>query len=42
MMGKHIATRPKINWQFELRYYRHRLHFYIKRLLKAYISRGTN
>ena len=42
MMGKHIGKRPKTNWQFELRYYRYRLHIYMKRLVKAYISRGRN
>jgi hypothetical protein len=41
-MGKHIGTRARTNWRFELRYYRYRIHFYLGRIVKAYITRGRS
>jgi hypothetical protein len=41
-MGKHTGIRARTNWAFQLRYYRYRLHFFIGRLVKAYISRGRH
>ena len=40
-MAKHRMTRAKTNWPFVIRWYRYRIEFYLGRLVRAYISRGT-
>jgi hypothetical protein len=33
--------RAKTNWPFVIRWYRYRIEFYLGRLVRAYITRGT-
>ena len=40
-MAKHRMTRAKTNWPFVIRWYRYRIEFYLGRLVRAYITRGT-
>lgn len=40
-MAKHRMTRHKTNWKFLLRWYKYLIEFYLGKLVKAYITRGT-
>jgi hypothetical protein len=40
-LAKHRMIRHKTNWRFLLRWYRYRIEFYLGRLVRAYITRGT-
>ena len=40
-MAKHRMIRTKTNWKFLLRWYKYLFEFYLGRLVRAYISRGT-
>lgn len=40
-MAKHRMTRAKTNWPFVIRWYRYRIEFFLGRLVRAYITRGT-
>ncbi len=40
-MAKHRMTRAKTNWPFVIRWYRYRIEFFLGRIVRAYITRGT-
>jgi hypothetical protein len=40
-LAKHRMTRAKTNWPFVIRWYKYRIEFYLGRLVRAYITRGT-
>ena len=40
-MAKHRMIRHKTSWAFTLRWYRYRFEFFLGRLVRAYITRGT-
>jgi hypothetical protein len=40
-LAKHRMTRAKTNWPFVIRWYRYRIEFFLGRIVRAYITRGT-